>query len=485
VETELKFQVAAAQRAAVRKAVATATARTTRLQAVYADTADRRLAAAGLALRLRKEGRRWVQALKGSTEGVGALTQRFEHEVPVPNAPGTAEPTLDPTRHAGTPVGERLLALLAEGGDSAVLEPVYRTDIRRTHRIAAHAGARVELAFDEGFITAGSRRLAVCELEFELLHGEPAALVALATRWVQRFGLWWDLRTKSERGFRLAAGKERVPAITAQAPAGLAAALRQALANANEIASGTGSAQHLHQLRVGLRRLRSLLRVLAPWTGDAAAALQLEADWREPFAQLGASRDDDVLLGQWLPRLQAAGSPPLALPPASAAPADTAALLRSPAFNTLLLRSLSIVLAPKASADPPAAELLRPLARQVRRDAAAFAGASIEQRHRLRKRLKRLRYVLEALQPQLARKATARALVAIKRALQTLGELNDLAAAQARFRAGTDGDARLWFAVGWLQARHEALLPQAQRHVAALAPVLRPLRKKAAAARKP
>jgi triphosphatase len=483
VETELKFQVPAAARAVVRKAVGTTTARTTRLQAVYADTPDRRLAAAGLALRLRREGRRWVQALKGSTEGAGALTQRFEHEVPLPNAPGSAEPTLDPTRHAGTPVGERLVALLSDG---AMLEPVYRTDIRRTHRIATHAGARVELAFDEGVIVAGSSRLAVCELEFELQHGEPAALVALATRWVQRHGLWWDLRTKSERGFRLAAGTERVPAITAKASAGLAAALQQALANANEIASGTGAPDHLHQLRVGLRRLRSLLRVLAPWTAGPAAALQLEADWREPFAQLGASRDDDVLLGQWLPRLQAAGAPPLALPPAASAPADTGALLRSPTFNTLLLRSLAVVLAPAASPGPAAADLLRPLARQAQRGAASFASASVEQRHALRKRLKRLRYVLEALQPELARrKATARALVAIKRALQTLGELNDLAAAEARFRAATDGDARLWFAVGWLNARHEALLPRAQRHVAALSPVLKPFTKKAAAARKP
>ena len=62
-ETELKFQVPPARREALQRAIATATARTTRLQAVYADTADHRLAANGLALRLRKEGRVWVQTL--------------------------------------------------------------------------------------------------------------------------------------------------------------------------------------------------------------------------------------------------------------------------------------------------------------------------------------------------------------------------------------------------------------------------------------
>ncbi|MFN9103948.1 MAG: CYTH domain-containing protein, partial [Betaproteobacteria bacterium] len=80
-EIELKFQVPPGQATAVARAVGTASARRVRLQAAYADTADRRLAAAGLALRLRREGRRWVQTLKGRGDG---LMARPEHEVPVP-----------------------------------------------------------------------------------------------------------------------------------------------------------------------------------------------------------------------------------------------------------------------------------------------------------------------------------------------------------------------------------------------------------------
>ncbi|MCA3861299.1 MAG: CYTH domain-containing protein, partial [Burkholderia sp.] len=57
METELKFRIPAAALAGVRRAVATASAQRTPLAAVYFDTADRRLAAAGLALRLRREGR--------------------------------------------------------------------------------------------------------------------------------------------------------------------------------------------------------------------------------------------------------------------------------------------------------------------------------------------------------------------------------------------------------------------------------------------
>ena len=69
-EIELKLQVPQGALPAVEQAVAVGQARRQRLQAVYFDTADRRLGAAGLALRLRKEGRRWVQTLKrGSAHG--------------------------------------------------------------------------------------------------------------------------------------------------------------------------------------------------------------------------------------------------------------------------------------------------------------------------------------------------------------------------------------------------------------------------------
>src|SRR5258706_3426716 len=103
-EIELKFQVPAARRAAVDAAVAgPAKAPRMRLQAAYFDTSDHVLAKAGLALRIRREGRRVVQTLKGL--GEDGLT-RAEHNVDLP--PGRdPEGLADPALHAGTPVGER------------------------------------------------------------------------------------------------------------------------------------------------------------------------------------------------------------------------------------------------------------------------------------------------------------------------------------------------------------------------------------------
>jgi triphosphatase len=535
LETELKFQVPATSRVALRRAVATTTARTTRLQAVYAETADLRLAQAGLALRLRKEGRQWVQTLKGRGDG---LLNRLEHEVRLPSQSGT--PSLDLQRHAGTPAGDMLFKVLAQGADrrAAALRPLYRTDIRRLHRLLRTGGAVIEIAYDVGHIfalqangaSASEHGLVVDEIEFELVSGSPVALLNLARKWAQRFDLWWDSRTKSERGMRLALGLTQVPTVKTQMPtlaanatpfvvwqSALQATLAHALPNAAEIASGTATPEHLHQLRVALRRLRTVLRLLSPWAGDAAsteAAQALEAAWRGPFANLGAVRDADVL-ALLRPQLVAAGAPEFAWPAAPLAE-DMGAVLRAPAFTDLLLRSLALAVTPSpttsasfdADVDAPADAdananananaarragmqgegvdlqaaahaVLRPVWRQVLRDARAFAKASTEAQHRTRRRLKRFRYVFEILQPLFKRHPSQRLLKAVCAALDALGTLNDLQTAQTVCRTQATQDARAWFAVGWTAARHDAQAARTARVLKQLADAPQVWRRKA------
>jgi len=150
-EIELKLRVPAAAVQPVRNAVDTAAARTQRLQARYFDTPDRRLAAAGIALRLRKEGTQWVQTLKSRGDG---LMARGEHEVAVGRA--RVAPALDPTRHAGTAAGAALCARWA------TTRPHWSRPSPPTSAVpvAACAWPRVlvELAFDEGEIRAGEAR---------------------------------------------------------------------------------------------------------------------------------------------------------------------------------------------------------------------------------------------------------------------------------------------------------------------------------------
>lgn len=238
----------------------------------------------------------------------------------------------------------------------------------------------------------------------------------------------------------------------------LQTALAQALPNAAEIAAGTDAPEHLHQLRVALRRLRSALRWFAEWGGDAEAAHALEADWREPFGRLGAARDSDVLVHGLQPALQAAGAPPFDAMPA-VADGGPGEIVRGMEFTGLLLRTLAVSL-------PPASRRRRRQRRagrgRVPRGAPCLAPRD-EGRRGLRRcqrgraaphaqALKRFRYGLEFLMPLLARKPARRLHRAACAALDALGHFNDLHTAETHFRACAQSDARAWFAVGWVVA---------------------------------
>lgn len=475
-EIELKFQVQPAARDGVAKAVVgrarSVAARRERLQAAYFDTADGTLAAAGIALRLRREGARWVQTLKTSTP---QAMHRLEHEVVVERA-GRSQPPLDVKRHAGTPAYERLLAVLGDPAAVAWVER-FRTDVRRTRRRVRQRGATVELAFDEGTISAGDRRQPVCELELELVSGSPLALVDLARRWVSRHRLWLDVRSKAERGERLAraidAGVPRKAgplALDAQMDAAdalrtvLANTLDQVLGNAAEIAGARFDAEHVHQLRVGLRRTRSALRFFEPF-----ALAGVDATWREQladvFRRLGSTRDRDVLEATVVPALREAGAPWAELPPQLLGVADDpVAVVRDPAATLLWLELLGFASADRGgppAGQPLASELASHLAalhRRVRKDAKRFDALDDEARHALRKRAKRLRYAVEFCAGLYRRKAVDRYLRALRPLQDALGELGDLQLAQRLYAQAAAGEPRAWFAVGWItRARHDAL----------------------------
>ena len=490
-EIELKLQVPVARRAAVDTAVAgRAPAPRLRLQAAYHDTAERALAAAGLALRLRREGRQWVQTLKGA--GDDGMT-RAEHNVP--RGAAAAMPPIEPALHAGTEVGDRLLALL--GADPA-LRTLYRTDIRRrTRALPVRApglpASRVELAFDLGRIVAGDRAIAVCELEIELLGGASRAVIDTARRWLLRFGLWLDGRSKAERGDLLARGETMAPARLA-APVHLEAAMAavaawqavlrncaaQILANASQIASGEHAADHVHQLRVGLRRLRSafaLFEIDDATLTDAAATL---------FRRLGAARDGAVIEAEFGAPLGAAmRSAGLveAPQPAAFVGADAGeppvAVLRDAGSQVLLLDLLAAMHAEPAAAadDRPLHERLGARLnrwhRQLAADAQRYAELDDAARHRLRKRAKRLRYAAEFCGALYGKRAVRRYLTALRALQERLGAVSDVLMAIAAFAPRATTDARAMFALGWLAARRDTLIDAAAPELKAFAKVER------------
>lgn len=485
-EIELKFQIPADERAAARRAVATGRCETVRLQARYFDTPGRRLAASGMALRLRKEGRRWVQTLKSRGDG---LMQRGEHEIVLPAS--REAPALDLSRHTGTAAGDALAQLLEASAEP--LAEIFATDIRRTRRRVRAAGGLAEVAFDEGQIRAGTERLKVCELEFELLRGPASALPACAARWVQRHGLWLDPRSKAERGERLARAGDAVPAVKAIPPvlhaamtgdealrAMLSSGLNQALANACELADGSGTPEHLHQCRIGIRRLRCALRDFGPLAGEFGPADS--AAWQEQlaglFRRLGGARDRDALSETLLPALVAAGSPLAMLPVSDAIDEDPGAVMRESGTNRLWLAILAYVHetpGPRTTGDrrPPLRSqiraTLRGLHRQVAGDAGEYMNLDEAQQHRTRKRLKRLRYGVEFCSALYPAKAMARYLALLRPAQVALGEGNDLIVARSLFEQQLGSDPRVWFILGWLAGRRPVVLAQCGEALARIA----------------
>jgi triphosphatase len=302
--------------------------------------------------------------------------------------------------------------------------------------------------------------------------------------------LWIDLRSKAERGERLARGDPvATPRLGEAAPlhatqplddalrAIVRSCLQQVLANVGPILDGESTPEHLHQLRVGLRRWRTAWRELpsasAPVDGLLVGALA------DLFRGLNAARDRDVVIATVAPALAAAGAPPL---PALAAEADdgtalrdAAAQLRSAAAQSLWLGTLAWLdgAAVAVPASPPiesvARQRLRRLARRVAADARRFKSLDQEARHRLRKRVKRLRYLAGFTAVLYPRRVAARTLRRLGDAQDALGALNDLALAHDHLRAMVAADPHAWFALGWVTAQQPLAIDRCRRALKRLA----------------
>ena len=477
MEFELKLEVPAGRAAAVEAAVRHGPVMQQRLQARYFDTPDRALAARGVVVRLRKEGRQWVQTAKAP--GSKPL-QRLEHNVALGSR---TTPQVDLARHLGTPVGERIQRALKLKPNDAfpALELVYQTQVLRLSRIVSAGVASVEIAWDTGRISAGRRSLPVSELELELKQGSPANAVELARIWCQTHGLWLSSVSKSEKGQRLAQAQPFGDAVTAKTPlfsrhtsgramasAVLASCLDQVLANASDIAAGCSDEEHVHQLRVGLRRLRTAMRELGAFTGGVDSA------WDAPivalFRVLGLHRDRDYLLRAVQGQMTAAGGPPLNWSALLTALPDTAEAVRAPAFQEVLIGLIGFVHAASdddnaqhepatqpAQSSQPAKKAVRQRLRKLHKDAIAEGRRFLELeealQHRLRKRLKRLRYLAEFSRPLFTARQVDAFIDQLKPVQDALGLYNDELAALRVWRQLASTDARAWFGTGWLSAR--------------------------------
>ncbi len=190
-----------------------------------------------------------------------------------------------------------------------------------------------------------------------------------------------------------------------------------------------------HQIRVGLRRLRTALSVFG--RGRTAAALAREA--RDIGAEVGRLRDLDVV------RLEIVRPFVLSHPTATGfaaldralADAGTAAredlrdMLESDRLDRLLADTQAW--AKRHTNDPATAladKALRKRFRKARRQGAAFRDLTTEERHAFRKELKKLRYTLDCGAWAEGKKARKTFLKRLKAIQESLGAMNDAVVAQ-------------------------------------------------------
>ena len=270
------------------------------LKAVYYDTPERTLRHNGLSLRVRQSGGRFVQTVKA--EFRDDPLRRGEWEASVPSiAPdvGLALPFIPAKFHSVL--------------DHHQLDAVFTTDIHRHERIVDLPAGTVEVAFDQGFLKSGDRSIPVNEIELELKNGSASVIYELALRLAEHGALRPSIRSKSARGFDLAA--DAPPAVRKPRKLRLdpsialdeafATILRSCLHHLLEslpAAEDGRNPEGVHQLRVSLRRLGSALNLMRS-VGSLSNLDSLRSEARWLAQSLSAARDWDMFQREMLPTI--------------------------------------------------------------------------------------------------------------------------------------------------------------------------------------
>lgn len=471
-----------------------ATPRRQRLIATYLDTGDATLQRAHAALRMRRSGRRWLQCFKAEPPTGAVLLGRSEWEMAA---------RAGRLRIAAFPLDEiRASSGIDLGALEQRLTPVFSTRFERATADLQLSAAKVEVAFDRGTIDAGRRSEPLREIEFELLEGDFLALLVRVRALIPALALELEAASKAERGYRLAGGaraaptKARRPILDTRSVARdaigtvIGSCVTQVAANAYGAAAARDP-EYLHQLRVGLRRLRSALRVFRGFAQSEHTQTLVDG-LRRVLPPLGEARDWDVVT-ELLERRIA---------PAAGQAVEITATLRwarrrrararraarvvagSSAFQQLLVDAMiwaeqagreevggALAPAPQPLSEAQPEPQPRPtlgafakrrvakLARRVEQTGDGCDWSDASARHQLRIRLKRLRYACEFFVSCFKRKRMRRYLEHLEALQDILGELNDIATgrellAQSPGAAGVQGA----FIRGWLAAREDALI---------------------------
>lgn len=415
-----------------------------KLVSTYFDTPDRALARRGLTLRVRERDGKFVQTVKSGNGVGGSPLARGEWEDEI--AGTTPDPQAPQTGHFLPPE--------TVGG----LVPLFRTEVaRQTIALAAGSEARIEAAIDRGRIAVPGREgsEAISEVELELKSGTAGALYDVALDLLGVAPVRLEPRSKSECGYRLAAPEAAPVAAAHAAPIALdptvsghealrrigLACLDQVIRN--EPAVRAGLADGVHQMRVGIRRLRAVLAGFGRMLPKAQRRWA-SAELRWLALILGAARNLDVFEAALIAPARSALGAELLAPLTEAAERQrksayrkAARAVRSTHCTASLLRLLRWFETEAWRTDRASQRLDMPIGeiaprildrrrRAVKKRGKHFAGQAPAERHKLRIALKKLRYAADALAALYGPAGAGRFTKPLKRVQDDLGDANDV-----------------------------------------------------------
>lgn len=417
------------------------------LVSTYFDTPDHSLRRQGLALRVRHIGKKRIQTLKAAANRASGLQHFREYEAEIRQDKPDLRLIEDP----------EIQAIFAREDLDHTLEPVFTTRFARRTIPLKFEDSEVELALDVGEIEAGEERLPISEAEFELIEGQPTRLYELALAVNEKLPFFLERRTKAARGYGLNRGsvpqhaKARAiqldPGMTAAEAFTAAAGSCLAQIRANEpVVLNTDHPEGVHQLRVGVRRLRAVVGAFHKVVDQAALDfLREELRWLQQ--RLGPAREWDVFIHETIDPLQARmpdQSSLAALRKAALAARDRGyrqarETLMAGRYTALMLQ-LALWL-DKGSWMPPAdggesdprawsvpnfaAQVLEKRDRKLRKLAGKHRRLREEELHRVRILAKQMRYSTEFFRSLFPVRPVKRQLEALEEIQDALGSLND------------------------------------------------------------
>lgn len=263
------------------------------LESTYFDTPELKLHAAKVAIRTRKTGKGLLQTIKCAAASVGGLSCRPEWEQ-------AYDGSFDFSGIEASAVRDMLEGMKGD------LLPVFMTVFHRQTRLAEpRPGVRILIMIDSGHVITGADKTPISEVELELVEGSARDLQDFAIELATDLALLPFDQSKAERGYLLFAEQALRPVKAGKisldpgqkplAAFGVLATREQACWQANlHGALSSDNPEFVHQYRVALRRLGTLLRIFKPLLPKPFVK-HWTAEFKRVAGVTGEIRDLDVM----------------------------------------------------------------------------------------------------------------------------------------------------------------------------------------------